>query len=78
MCFEFRELLAQSKGDQGKAQIYLTLQYLNNIVLNNTSNKNKENRYINIVLDEAHLLLDPQYMEVVRFTTEMFKRIRKY
>lgn len=75
--FELRELLAKGSNNPiVKAQIYLTLQYINNKVLNNRDKF--DNRYINIILDEAHLLMDEKYIQVVNFTTEMFKRIRKY
>ena len=74
--FEFRELLAKAGASAiGTAQIYLVLQFLNNIVLNNRID---DARYINIIIDEAHLLIDPKYIQVVQFVTEMFKRIRKY
>ncbi len=74
--FEFRELLSRSGATaDGIAQIYIVLQYLNNIVLNN---RVKNHRYINIIIDEAHLLVDPKYIQVVQFVTEMYKRIRKY
>lgn len=74
--FEFRDLLAKSAQDAvGTAQMFLVLQYLNNIVLNNRVDNA---RYINIVVDEAHLLIKPQYLQVVEFLTEMYKRIRKY
>ncbi len=53
----------------------MVLQFLNNIVLNNRIDNS---RYINIIIDEAHLLIDPKYIQVVQFVTEMFKRIRKY
>lgn len=76
ICFEFRELLAKSGASAlGTAQIFLILQYLNTIVLNN---RVENARYINIIIDEAHLLIDPKYIQVVQFVTEMFKRIRKY
>ncbi len=74
--FKFRDLLSKSGNSAlGRTLIYITLQYINNMVLNNRVDNS---RYINIVLDEAHLLMDPRYMDVVLFITEMFKRARKY
>ncbi len=124
MAFQFRDLLAKSSSSIGKAQIFLILQHLNNVVLNNRDNRDKSNllknngikdtfdfnqmkkinlqqlekitkscgyfsideafidldskRFINIVIDEAHLLLDERYLDIVQFTNEMYKRIRKY
>ena len=124
MAFQFRDLLAKSSSSIGKAQIFLILQYLNNVVLNNRDNRSKTDllkfngikdtfdlnqmkklnlsklekividcgyfsinealidldskRFINIVIDEAHLLLDEKYLDIVQFTNEMYKRIRKY
>lgn len=74
--FEFGELLAKSGTSViGKAQIFIVLQFLNDIVLNN---RKEDHRYINIIIDEAHLLIDEKYLQVVAFMTEMYKRIRKY
>lgn len=74
--FEFRDLLAKAGASSvGTAQIFLVLQYLNNLVLNNRVDNA---RYINIIVDEAHLLINPRYLQVVEFLTEMYKRIRKY
>jgi len=124
IAFQFRDLLAKSNSSISKAQIFLILQHLNNIILNNRDNRSqiqnlkekgindifdfsdmkKKNltklkeivktsgyssveeayddmdskRFINIVIDEAHLLLDERYLEIVQFTNEMYKRIRKY
>lgn len=74
--FEFGELLSKSGTSVvGKAQIFIVLQYLNDIVL---QNRKENHKYINIVVDEAHLLIDEKYLQVVSFMTEMYKRIRKY
>ncbi len=74
--FEFKEMLAKGTlTPTGAAQMFLVLQYLNNIVL---KNRYEGARYINIVVDEAHLLMKPKYLQIVEFMNEMYKRIRKY
>lgn len=72
--FEFKEIISRSSKEIAKAQIFLVLQFLNEFVLEN----NFDSKYINIILDEAHLLLDEKYIEIAQYLCEMFKRIRKY
>lgn len=74
--FEFRDLLSKScNSNIASAQMFLVLQFLNNVVL---SNREDDHKYINIVIDEAHLLMKPKYLQIVEFLNEMYKRIRKY
>lgn len=72
--FEFKEIISRSSKEIAKAQIFLILQFLNEFILEN----NFDSKYINIILDEAHLLLDEKYIEIAQYLCEMFKRIRKY
>lgn len=75
--FQFRDLISKSGiTSLGKAHMFLVLQFLNQLVLNNRDIDNP--KYINILLDEAHLIIDEKYLEIVSFVNEMFKRIRKY
>jgi len=60
---------------QNEVYLYLLLEFLNQVV---NLNFNNQKSFINIIIDEAHLLLNETYKQCLLFFANLMKRIRKY
>ena len=78
--FNFQSLLANNAGSVANAQMLLIMRWLNNEVINNKDYNAKyhTNRKIIVVIDEAHVFIDPKQTIALDFMQQMAKRIRKY
>lgn len=78
--FNFRSLLANRNEVIANAQMLLVFRYLDNEIIKNRdfNIKFKTNRKIVVVVDEAHIFINPDYPIALDFMTQMAKRIRKY
>jgi hypothetical protein len=78
--FNFRSLLANRNEIIANAQMLLIFKYLDNEIIKNRdfNIKFKTNRKIIVVVDEAHVFINPDYPIALDFMTQMAKRIRKY
>ncbi|MBQ8909025.1 MAG: ATP-binding protein [Clostridia bacterium] len=80
VCFNFQSLLAGNNPMLTSAQMLLVFKYIESEVINNKdyNDLHKTNRKIIVVVDEAHLYINPKYPIALNFMTSMAKRIRKY
>ncbi len=78
--FNFQSLLANKNGVIANAQMLLVLKWLDNEIIKNRdfNIKHNTNRKIVIVIDEAHVFIDPKYPIALDFMYQLAKRIRKY
>lgn len=78
--FNFQSLFAGNNSTITNAQMLLVFKYLENEITNNKdyNTLHKTNRKIIIVVDEAHLFINPKYPIALNFMATMAKRIRKY
>ena len=78
--FNFQSLLANNAGSVANAQMLLIMRWLNNEVINNKDYNAKYHttRKIIVVIDEAHVFIDPKQTVALDFMQQMAKRIRKY
>ena len=78
--FNFQSLLANNAGAVANAQMLLVMRWLNNEVINNKDYnfKFKTKRKVIVVIDEAHVFIDPRQTVALDFMQQMAKRIRKY
>lgn len=78
--FNFQSLLANKNGVIANAQMLLVLKWLDNEIIKNRefNLKHKTNRKIIVVIDEAHVFIDPKYPVALDFMYQLAKRIRKY
>ncbi len=78
--FNFQSLLANNAGGVANAQMLLIMRWLNNEVINNKDYNARfhTNRKIIVVIDEAHVFIDPKQTVALDFMQQMAKRIRKY
>ena len=78
--FNFQSLLANNAGAVANAQMLLVMRWLNNEVINNKDYNAKYHttRKIIVVIDEAHVFIDPKQTVALDFMQQMAKRIRKY
>ena len=78
--FNFQSLLANNAGAVANAQMLLIMRWLNNQVINNKDYnfKYKTKRKVIVVIDEAHVFIDPKQTIALDFMQQMAKRIRKY
>ena len=78
--FNFRSLLANRNEVIANAQMLLVFKYLDNEIIKNRdfNIKFKTNRKIIVVVDEAHVFINPDYPIALDFMAQMAKRIRKY
>lgn len=78
--FNFQSLLANNAGAVANAQMLLIMRWLNNEVINNKDYnfKYKTKRKVIVVIDEAHVFIDPRQTVALDFMQQMAKRIRKY
>lgn len=78
--FNFQSLLANRNGSIANAQMLLVLKYIDNEIIKNRdyNTRNKTNRKIVVVIDEAHVFIDEKYPIALDFMFQLAKRIRKY
>ncbi len=78
--FNFQSLLANNAGSVANAQMLLIMRWLNNEIINNKDYNAKYHtkRKIIVVIDEAHVFIDPKQTVALDFMQQMAKRIRKY
>ena len=78
--FNFQSLLANNAGAVANAQMLLIMRWLNNEVINNKDFNAKYHckRKVIVVIDEAHVFIDPKQTIALDFMQQMAKRIRKY
>ena len=78
--FNFQSLLANKNGVIANAQMLLVLKWLDNEIIKNRdfNLKYNTNRKIIVVIDEAHVFIDPKYPIALDFMYQLAKRIRKY
>ena len=80
VCFNFQSLFAGNNDMLISAQMLLVFKYIESEVINNKdyNDLHKTNRKIIVVVDEAHLFINPKFPIALNFMTSMAKRIRKY
>ena len=80
VCFNFQSLFAGNNEMLTSAQMLLVFKYIESEVINNKdyNDIHKSNRKIILVVDEAHLFINPKFPIALNFMTSMAKRIRKY
>ncbi len=80
VCFNFQSLIAGNNEMLTNAQMLLVFKYIESEVINNKdyNELHATNRKIILVVDEAHLFINPKYPLALNFMTSMAKRIRKY
>ncbi len=80
VCFNFQSLIAGNNEMLTNAQMLLVFKYIESEVINNKdyNELHSTNRKIIVVVDEAHLFINPRYPIALNFMTSMAKRIRKY
>ena len=78
--FNFQSLLANNAGNVANAQMLLVMRWLNNEVINNKDYNARfhTKRKVIVVIDEAHVFIDPRKTVALDFMQQMAKRIRKY
>lgn len=78
--FNFRSLLANRNQVIANAQMLLVFKYLDNEIIKNKdfNDKYSANRHIVVVVDEAHVFINPKHPIALEFMAQMAKRIRKY
>ena len=78
--FNFQSLLANKNTIIANAQMLLVLKWLDNEIIKNRdfNLKHNSNRKIVVVIDEAHVFIDPKHPVALDFMYQLAKRIRKY
>lgn len=78
--FNFQTLLANANNDIANAQMMVIMRWLNNEIINNKDYNAKYNtkRRVVVVIDEAHVFIDPKKDVALDFMYNLAKRIRKY
>ena len=78
--FNFQTLLANANNDIANAQMMVIMRWLNNEIISNKDYNAKYNtkRRIIVVIDEAHVFIDPKKDVALDFMYQLAKRIRKY
>ena len=78
--FNFQSLLANNAGAVANAQMLLVMRWLNQEVINNKDYNARFHckRKVIVVIDEAHVFIDPRKTVALDFMQQMAKRIRKY
>ncbi|MCC8015744.1 MAG: ATP-binding protein [Eubacterium sp.] len=78
--FNFQSLLANKNNTIANAQMLLILKWLDNEIIKNRDYNMtyKANRRIIVVIDEAHVFIDPKFPIALDFMFQLAKRIRKY
>ena len=77
--FDFQSLFANKNNVVANAQMLLVFRFIEQEIIN-AREKNKKHNKIKtmIIVDEAHLFIDPNYPIALDFFYQMNKRIRKY
>lgn len=80
VCFNFQSLIASNNSMLTSAQMLLVFKYIESEVINNKDYNALHNtdRKIIVVVDEAHIFINPKYPIALNFMATMAKRIRKY
>jgi len=78
--FNFQTLLANANNDIANAQMMVIMRWLNNEIISNKDYNAKYHtkRRIIVVIDEAHVFIDPKKDVALDFMYQLAKRIRKY
>ena len=78
--FNFQSLLANKNNTIANAQMLLVLRWLDNEIIKNKDYNAKyaANRKVVVVIDEAHVFIDPKKDVALDFMYQLAKRIRKY
>ena len=78
--FDFKKMNDSKNDKVMNAQMMLVLRFLENEVSKNRERNllKGENKYIAIVVDEAHVFIDEKSPAALQFMFNMVKRIRKY
>lgn len=78
--FNFQSLLANKNTIIANAQMLLVLKWLDNEIIKNRefNLKHHSSRKIIVVIDEAHVFIDPKHPVALDFMYQLAKRIRKY
>jgi hypothetical protein len=78
--FNFQTLLANANNDIANAQMMVIMRWLNNEIISNKDYNAKYHtkRRIIVVIDEAHVFIDPKKDVALDFMYNLAKRIRKY
>ena len=78
--FNFQSLLANKNNDLANAQMLLVMRWLDNEIIKNKDYNAKFNtlRRVVVVIDEAHVFIDPKKDVALDFMFQLAKRIRKY
>ena len=78
--FNFQSLLSNKNAVTANAQMLLILKYLDNEIIKNRDYniKHGKNRKVIVVIDEAHVFIDPDFPIALDFMYQLAKRIRKY
>ncbi len=78
--FDFKRMNSSKNERVMNAQMMLVLRFLENEVSKNRDRNlgRKENKYVSIVVDEAHVFIDERSPAALFFMYQMVKRIRKY
>jgi len=80
LVFNFQSLLANKNNTIANAQMLLVLRWLDNEIIKNKDYNAKfnANRRVVVVIDEAHVFIDPKKDIALDFMYQLAKRIRKY
>lgn len=80
LVFNFQSLLANKNNTIANAQMLLVLRWLDNEIIKNKDYNSKYNahRKVVVVIDEAHVFIDPKKDIALDFMYNLAKRIRKY
>jgi len=78
--FNFQTLLSNKNNDLANAQMLLVMRWLDNEIIKNKDYNAKFNtkRRVVVVIDEAHVFIDPKKDVALDFMFNLAKRIRKY
>lgn len=77
--FNFQSLFANKNNVVANGQMLLVFRFIEQEIINARElNKNGKNLHTLILVDEAHLFLDPKFPIALDFFYSMNKRIRKY
>ncbi|MCL2522820.1 MAG: ATP-binding protein [Erysipelotrichales bacterium] len=78
--FDFQKLLSSGNKIVSSGQMFLLLRYLMQEVIKNKINNDTLgiDKNIMIVIDEAHVFIDPNNPAALKFMKDVGKRIRKY
>ena len=76
--FDVQALFTDETAKTGRAALNIIINSINNQLIINYHKNRQGKKQILLTIDEAHLLLDPDNPETLKFLTRTVKRIRKY